>query len=187
MVEETTEEKENSPQPSEEQNQGQAQEETPEQKPETPDYKTELAGMEQRIGDKIEKKISEVYFNLRKVSKGEPLEDEETPALNSDQIRIIVAEVVKEETGKIGLQLNQQVTELTKAFASKQSTSKGGGEGGQKLPKEEGTARPKDLSPDEEAAVEGCDWDSKRAGWIDRATKQFYPYKRHTTSPKEEE
>ena len=152
-------------------------------KPETPDYKAEMEGLEKRIGDKLEKKMSEVYFSLRKVSKGEPLE-EENPVLTQDQIRGIVTEVVKEETGKIGQQLNQQVTELTKALLSKQNTSKGGGEGGQKPPVEEGTPRPT-MTPDEENAVEGMDWDSKRAGWVDRKTKVFYPHKRETTSPKE--
>ena len=104
--------------------------------------------MEKRIGDKIEKKMSEVWFSIRKVSKGEPLE-EETSQLTQEQIRGIVAEVVKEETGKIGEQLNQQVTELTKSFASSFSKSKGGGEGGQRLPKEDSTPRPQ-LNDDEE-------------------------------------
>ena len=150
------------------------------EKPETPDLKTELSGLEKRIGDKIEKKMSEVWFSLRKVSKGEPLE-EETAQLTQDQIRGIVAEVVKEETGKIGEQLNQQVTELTKSFASSFSKSKGGGEGGQRLPKEDSTPRPQ-LNDDEEEAVKGLDWDGKREGWIDPQTKQFFPLKREVVT-----
>ena len=177
MEEEKKEEKEISPRPSEEQNQG--------EKPETPDYKVELSEMERRIGEKIEKKLSEVHFKLRQVAKGEYVDENDKPqALSEDQIRGVIAEVVREETKKIGESLNLQVSELVKSFASKQSKSLGGGEGGQKPPVVERSTRP-ELTPDEEETVKGLDWDGEKNGWTDPQTKQFFPHERKTTSPKE--
>lgn len=170
--------------------------------PETPDYKAEAEQKEKELKEK-EEQLKKAGFTIQKLKekmKEEGIELEEGQGLSEEQIENVTRRVISEELGKSNQEiqsLKNTLSEVLKSIGSKQTTSKGGGEGGQKPPKEEGIPRPK-MTDDEEETVKGMDWDSKRGGWQEKditdattgrvITKgKFYPHKRVTTSPGEEE
>lgn len=178
-------------------------EEAPETKPdapETPDYKAEAEKKEKELKDR-EEQLRKAGFTIEKLKtkmKEEGIELEEGQGLTEEQVADIVSKVVGDKLGEISKEnqeLKTTLSEVLKTIGSKANASKGGGEGGQKPPKEEGTPRPA-LTEDEEQAVVGMTWDSKRGGWQEPDIKdpagnvlrkgQFFPHKRKTTSPKEE-
>jgi len=158
--------------------------------PATPDYKAEAEQKSKELMGK-EDQLRKAGFTIQKLKdkmKEEGIEPEEGQGLSEEQVESIVSKVIGEKLGEISKDnqaLKNTMSEVLKSISSKENKSKGGGEGGQDLPKEEGTPRPKNLSPDEEKVVEGMDWDSKRAGWVDRTTKAFYPHERKTASSAE--
>lgn len=152
------------------------------EEPEAPDYKVELEEEKRLKGeaieraDQAERKLGKAGFKIEKLKqrmKEEGIEEPEEGGLSEERVQEIVTAAVQGVAQKFGQDVSEMkktVSEAVRSFSSKESKTKGGGEGGEKPPTGEG---PPKQPPQDQKIIQqyGLVWDPKKKEYVPPSPK----------------